>query len=78
MRASTAYKAGYAPHALAEWEKRLRAWAAGEPPDLPHVEDAPPARAGGHGEVYAFFINGHKPLAPAAAMDFLRRIGAPA
>jgi len=74
MRASTAYKAGYAPHALAEWEKRLRAWAAGEPPDLPHVEDAPPARAGGHGEVYAFFINGAKERAPAGALALLDRL----
>ncbi|AIT28398.1 hypothetical protein D558_3758 [Bordetella holmesii 44057] len=28
-------------------------------------------------EVYVFFINGHKPLAPAAAVDFLRRLDRP-
>lgn len=74
MRASTAFKAGYAPKVLDAWADRLRDWARGaDPADLPRVGSTPstPHRAQ---DVYAFFINGAKERAPAAARAMIERL----
>ncbi|MGY6269667.1 DUF72 domain-containing protein [Achromobacter denitrificans] len=74
MRASASYKAGYAPKALDAWADRLRAWARGAAPDdLPRV-DAPAPGASKPRDVYAFFINGEKERAPAAARALIQRL----
>lgn len=73
MRASTAFKAGYAPKALDAWAGRLQAWSRGEDPaDLPRVGLQAPAAA--PTDVYAYFINGAKERAPAAARAMLERL----
>ncbi|SSW69175.1 DUF72 domain-containing protein [Achromobacter agilis] len=73
MRASAAYKAGYAPKALDAWAERLRAWARGiDPADLPRI--GAPGAAARPGDVYAFFINGAKERAPAAARALIQRL----
>ncbi|MCY1201355.1 hypothetical protein D9M72_128100 [compost metagenome] len=74
MRASAAFKAGYAPKALDAWAGRLRGWARGaDPADLPRV-GAPAAAAARPRDVYAFFINGAKERAPAAARALIQRL----
>jgi uncharacterized protein YecE (DUF72 family) len=61
MRASTAFKAGYAPKVLDAWADRLRTWArGGDPADLPRVDPRKPAGATHPRDVFAFFINGAK------------------
>lgn len=76
MAADAGIAHGYAPAVLDAWARCARQWAAGRSPELPRR--LPDIGVGTPRAVYVFFINGHKPLAPAAAMDFLRRIGAPA
>jgi uncharacterized protein YecE (DUF72 family) len=74
MRASTAFKAGYAPKALDAWADRLRAWSRGDDPaDLPRVAQQTPA-APQPQDVYAYFINGAKERAPAAARAMIERV----
>lgn len=74
MRASTAFKAGYAPKVLDAWAERLRTWSRGaDPADLPRIGQ-PPAGAARPQDVYAFFINGAKERAPAAARAMLERL----
>ena len=74
MRASEAYKAGYAPKALDAWADRLRAWARGaHPADLP-LAGAPEKKAARPAEVFAFFINGAKERAPMAARAMIERL----
>lgn len=75
MRASARFKAGYAPKALDAWADRLRAWSAGADPDgLPHAgEPAKTAKARPR-DVYAYFINGAKERAPAAARALIERL----
>ncbi|MGS1106819.1 DUF72 domain-containing protein [Achromobacter anxifer] len=73
MRASTAYKAGYAPKALDAWAERLRAWARGaHPADLPLV--GAPEKKARPGDVFAYFINGAKERAPMAARALIERL----
>lgn len=75
MRASAAYKAGYAPKALDAWADRLRAWARGaDPADLPRAGQKTPAGAARPQDVYAYFINGAKERAPAAARAMIERL----
>ena len=84
MRASARFKAGYAPKALDAWADRLRAWSAGADPDgLPRAgEPAPAAKAAKTAnatkarprDVYAYFINGAKERAPAAARALIERL----
>ncbi|WMD22848.1 DUF72 domain-containing protein [Achromobacter seleniivolatilans] len=74
MRASTAFKAGYAPKVLDAWAERLRIWARGaDPADLARVSTGRPAAAHPQ-DVYAFFINGAKERAPAAARAMIDRL----
>ncbi len=75
MRASPAFKAGYAPKALDAWAERLRAWARGaDPADLPRVQERPAAAASRQPDVFAYFINGAKERAPAAARAMIERL----
>jgi uncharacterized protein YecE (DUF72 family) len=75
MRASTAFKAGYAPKALDAWAERLRVWARGaDPVDLPRVEQKKSAAAPRPRDVFAYFINGAKERAPAAARAMIERL----
>lgn len=75
MRASTAFKAGYAPKVLDAWAERLRTWAhGGDPADLPRVDPRKPAGAAHARDVFAFFINGAKERAPAAARAMIERL----
>lgn len=73
MRARNTYKAGYAPKALDAWAERLQAWSRGaEPSDLPRIgESAAHAKAQ---DVFAYFINGAKERAPAAARAMIERL----
>jgi uncharacterized protein YecE (DUF72 family) len=74
MRANAAFKAGYAPKALDAWAERLRDWARGaDPADLPRV-GVPAAASARPRDVYAFFINGAKERAPAAARALIQRL----
>ncbi|AOB35964.1 DUF72 domain-containing protein [Bordetella holmesii] len=75
MAADPRLRRGYAPAVLDAWVECARQWAAGQSPDLPRR--LPDIGGGIAREVYVFFINGHKPLAPAAAVDFLRRLDRP-
>jgi len=73
MRASTAYKAGYAPKALDAWAERLRVWARGaDPDDLPLV--GKPLAGKKAQDVFAYFINGAKERAPEAARAMIKRL----
>ena len=75
MRASDSYKAGYAPKALDAWAERLRTWSrGGDPADLPRVTQAAPAAHAGPQDVFAYFINGEKTRAPAAARALIERL----
>lgn len=75
MRASPAFKAGYAPKALDAWAERLRAWARGaDPADLPRVQERPAAAGSRQPDVFAYFINGAKERAPAAARAMIERL----
>ncbi|CAB3849518.1 hypothetical protein LMG26842_02763 [Achromobacter dolens] len=75
MRASTAFKAGYAPKALDAWADRLRTWASGgDPADLPRVGPRKPPGVAHARDVFAFFINGAKERAPAAARAMIERL----
>ena len=75
MRASTAFKAGYAPKALDAWADRLRTWASGgDPADLPRVDPRQPPGVSHARDVFAFFINGAKERAPAAARAMIERL----
>lgn len=75
MRASTAFKAGYAPKVLDAWADRLRTWARGaDPDDLPRVGTRKPSGAARPRDVFAFFINGAKERAPAAARAMIERL----
>lgn len=75
MRASTAFKAGYAPKVLDAWAERLRTWAHGaDPADLPRVGPPKSAGAARPCDVFAFFINGAKERAPAAARAMIERL----
>jgi uncharacterized protein YecE (DUF72 family) len=75
MRASTALKAGYAPKVLDAWAERLRTWARGaDPSDLPRIAAHKAAGGAKPQEVYAFFINGAKERAPAAARAMIERL----
>ncbi|WP_343719758.1 DUF72 domain-containing protein [Achromobacter dolens] len=75
MRAGTAFKAGYAPKALDAWADRLRTWASGgDPADLPRVDPRQPPGVAHARDVFAFFINGAKERAPAAARAMIERL----
>ncbi len=76
MRASTRYKAGYAPKALDAWAERLQGWSRGaHPDDLPRIgAPAKPAKTSKVQDVYAYFINGAKERAPAAARLLIERL----
>ncbi|MDF2862555.1 MAG: hypothetical protein K0S02_2827 [Achromobacter mucicolens] len=79
MRASTRYKAGYAPKALDAWAERLQAWSRGDhPDDLPRIgapaKRAKSAKAAKVQDVFAYFINGAKERAPAAARVMIERL----
>ena len=64
---------GYADEALSAWAERARSWAAGgAPDDLPSLEE--PAEAGAPRDVFIYFINGAKEMAPAAAVALLARL----
>jgi uncharacterized protein YecE (DUF72 family) len=69
---------GYAPAALDRWAERLRLWENGsEPDDLPRILGEPQTWPGGR-DVFAFFIDGAKERAPAAALALLERLQKPA
>lgn len=75
MRASTAFKAGYAPKVLDAWAERLHTWARGaDPADLPRVGVHKAPGGAKPQDVFAFFINGAKERAPAAARAMIERL----
>jgi len=75
MRASTAFKAGYAPKVLDAWAERLHTWARGaDPADLPRVGMHKAPGGAKPQDVFAFFINGAKERAPAAARAMIERL----
>ena len=64
--------AGYAPAALDGWAKTAMAWAKGQSPKaLPLLV---PAVKATKRDVFVFFISGHKPRNPAAAMALMGRV----
>ncbi len=66
--------AGYSPEALDRWAGIAREWAAGGTPSgLTYVTDRPAGTSSR--EVFAFFINGAKERAPAAAQALIARLG---
>lgn len=63
---------GYPGDGLDSWAARCRLWADGDQPsDLPLL--GPPPKPGPR-DVFAFFISGHKPKAPAAARALIARL----
>jgi uncharacterized protein YecE (DUF72 family) len=65
---------GYSPDALDRWAGIAREWAAGgRPSDLCYITDMPAEQSSR--EVFAFFINGAKERAPAAAQALIARLG---
>ncbi|MGH7023813.1 MAG: DUF72 domain-containing protein [Caulobacteraceae bacterium] len=72
MRGSEDVPTCYPPAGIEAWARRLKAWAdGGAPDDLPRL-----ARVRGHRtrEVFAFFISGGKPRAPAGAMAMIAEL----
>ena len=66
---------GYAAKALAAWEKRAQAWAAGgAPADLTTVAGGTPPKQ--PRDVFVYMISGAKERAPAAAMALIERLQA--
>jgi len=64
----------YPPADIDAWAARLRAWAeGGAPADLALVSQAAAPRPGGR-DVFAFFITGGKPRAPAGAMAMIAKL----
>jgi uncharacterized protein YecE (DUF72 family) len=74
QKGDDAIATGYPPAELDAWAGRLRAWAAGDEPDLPRVDNAPPARKAR--DVFAYVIHEGKVRAPAAAMALIDRLKA--
>ncbi len=73
MRTHSDQPTGYAADALGHWANRAAVWAAaGEPDDLPRVEEA--GKPAGARDVFMYFISGAKERAPAAAMALLERL----
>ncbi|MGX1306079.1 uncharacterized protein YecE (DUF72 family) [Amorphus suaedae] len=65
---------GYPAAGLDRWAKRAEAWAGGgAPDDLETI--AKPAKGAGPRDVFLYFISGHKPANPAAAMAVIERLG---
>lgn len=76
MRSNPACQSGYAPAELDLWARQVQTWAqGGESADLPHVGAPSQSLTGKSREVFAFFINGAKERAPAAAQALLQRLG---
>jgi uncharacterized protein YecE (DUF72 family) len=81
MNGKSSLKAGYAPKALDAWAARVRDMAEGKPVgDVsggagPFPELTPGSKQDVARDVFAFFINGAKERAPAAAMALLKRLG---
>ena len=67
---------GYPGAALKAWAARLRTWAAGGVPKEPKPIDAAAEVAKTPRDVFAYFINGAKERAPAAAMALIKRLNA--
>ena len=73
ISASDEIETGYAPKDLDLWAGRLKAYAEGRvPDDLTPVDRTGPPPA--PREVYAFIIHEGKVRAPAAAMEFIKRV----
>ncbi len=69
------YASGYDPPALAEWARRVAAWARGtEPRDAERVNGRVPRRLGGR-DVFVFFDNDIKVRAPADAAALASLLG---
>jgi uncharacterized protein YecE (DUF72 family) len=64
---------GYSPKALDAWAERARAWVEGGTPEgfepIAGVANKTPR------DVFLYFISGHKPANPAAAMALIERLG---
>jgi uncharacterized protein YecE (DUF72 family) len=69
------YASGYDPPALAEWARRVTAWArGGEPTDAERAGGPAPKRRAGR-DVFVFFDNDAKVRAPADAAALMRLVG---
>ncbi len=68
------YASGYGSNALGEWEKRVRAWAAGaEPGDAERICGPGKPRKSGR-DVFVYFDNDIKVKAPENAADLAKRL----
>jgi uncharacterized protein YecE (DUF72 family) len=77
MTGSDDIETAYVPADLDLWAERLQAYAAGAPPDdLSLVDPAHPATRTPR-DVFVFVIHEGKVRAPAAAMELIKRVGAP-
>jgi uncharacterized protein YecE (DUF72 family) len=73
MRADAALEAGHSPAALDAYAKLARTWQqGGEPKEIARV--GAPGKKTGARDVYLFFINGAKEMAPAAALALISRL----
>jgi uncharacterized protein YecE (DUF72 family) len=69
------YVSGYDDAALDAWARRIRAWArGGEPADAERI-NSPMKRSPAKRDVFVFFDNDAKVLAPANAASLARRLG---
>lgn len=69
------YASGYTDAALARWAARIRAWSAGaQPPDAQRVSAKEPARRASR-DVFCYFDNDIKVMAPFDARRLIDRLG---
>jgi uncharacterized protein YecE (DUF72 family) len=75
QRSSESCETGYPPAALDAWAERAAAWSKGRvPADLEPV-GAPETKPPKSRDVFIYMINGFKPMAPAAAMALIKKLG---
>jgi uncharacterized protein YecE (DUF72 family) len=67
------YKSGYAPAELDSWAERVRNWARGTATDGNFIEG--PTADGHSRDVYVFFDNTDKLMAPGDALGLMKRLG---
>ncbi|WP_454691067.1 DUF72 domain-containing protein [Achromobacter aloeverae] len=75
------YSSGYGRRAIAEWARRLRAWADGHPGPRPRLADdakrAGARKAHAPRDVYCYFDNDVKVMAPRDARALMQALGLP-
>lgn len=69
------YASGYSDQALLRWQKRIEAWTSGRQPDDAHLIDRTHKPTRRQRDLYCYFDNDVKVLAPYDARQLLERLG---